>query len=196
MSSELLPPPAIITLMAPPTETSTAPDPMHPLRGTVEIESSAVRYVDVRAGRPELATGEIDRFVHDLEQLSNADKRGLRGLVIATSQSSDALAISLASRGIMLIVGNASDSLAMLLDRFKTQLNVIRAAGAQGAREPVLGSGIATSAPSGSAGEVIRPGTESPYAQRPPWFDQTVFDQRLRQLQQPWREEEAWKSET
>jgi hypothetical protein len=30
----------------------------------------------------------------------------------------------------------------------------------------------------------------------PPWFNQAAFDEWMRQLQQPWRDEDAWKSET
>lgn len=37
---------------------------------------------------------------------------------------------------------------------------------------------------------------ESVFNRPPPWFDQTAFDTRLQELQKPWTEEDAWKSET
>lgn len=37
---------------------------------------------------------------------------------------------------------------------------------------------------------------DSIFNRPPPWFDQTAFDTRLQELQKPWTEEDAWKSET
>jgi hypothetical protein len=164
---------------------------------TVEIESVAVPYIDVRAEHAEAALAEIDRFVHEIEQLVSAGTPSLRGLVIAAPQPSDGLALSLAPRGIMLIVGNPPNPVTDLLARFKGQLSVIRAAGRQvGWRAASGWTGIATAVSDGSSAEITGPRTESPYAQRPPWFDQNTFDEWMRQLQKPWREEDAWKSET
>ncbi len=163
--------------------------------GTVEIESTAVPYIDVRSEHPDAALGEIDRFVHEIEQVGNAGVPSIRGLVIAAPQPSDGLALSLAQRGIMLIVGSPLNPLPALLDRFKRQLNLIRAADRQGHVAPGR-SGIAASASGSSSAQMTRHRTESPYAHRPPGFNQAVFDERLRELQQPWCDEDAWKSDT
>jgi hypothetical protein len=179
------------------TETTVDPDSSHPLRGTVEIESAAVPYLDVRAKPAEVALGEIDRFVQEIEQRASAGTPNLRRLVIAARQPSDGLALSLAPRGIMLIVGHPLDPLPTLLDRFKRQLNVIRAADRQGVWQAVLGRrGITTSSSTSSSAEMTRPRTESPFAQRPPGFNLAAYDEWMSRLAQPWREEDAWKSDT
>jgi hypothetical protein len=186
------------TLMAPGRpETTIDHNSSPPLRGTVEIESAAVPYIDVRAEHAEAVLGEIDRFVRDIEQLASTGTPSLRGLAIAAPQPSDALALSLAPRGIMLIVGNPLDPLLTLLDQFKERLNVIRSADPQGVWRAVSGrTGIGTCASTSAEAPMTGPRTESMYAQRPPWFNQAGFDERLRQLQQPWRDEDAWKSDT
>lgn len=171
------------------------PSSIHPPGGTVEIDLAAVPYIDLRAQIDEAAFSEIDRFVHEVEQFGSAGTSKLRGLVIAAPQRSDGLALSLARRGIMLIVGSPLTSLSALLDRFKRQLNVIRAADRQG--EIASGRiGIAASAPGRALAQMTQHVTESPYAQSPPGFSRAAFDERLRQLQQPWRDEDAWKSDT
>jgi hypothetical protein len=93
------PPGSIIAIMVPGrTETTVDPDSRHLLRGTVEIESAAVLYIDVRAQPAEAALGEIDRFVQEIEHLASAGTPSLRGLAIAAPRASDALALSLAPR--------------------------------------------------------------------------------------------------
>jgi hypothetical protein len=95
----------------------------------------------------------------------------------------------------MLIVGSSPDPLPALLDRFERPLKVIRAADRQGVWQAVSGqTGIATSTSAGAP--IRRPRTESPYSQRLPGFNQAVFDERMNKLAQPWREEDAWKSDT
>jgi hypothetical protein len=121
------------------TDTTVDPDSSHLLRGTVEIESAAVLYIDVRAQPAEAALGEIDRLVQEIEHLASAGTPSLRGLAIAAPQPSDALALSLAPRGIMLVVGHPLESLPALLDRFKRQLNVIRAGDRQGVWQAASG---------------------------------------------------------
>src|SRR6266702_2389202 len=102
----------MITIMEPGrTETTVDRGSNHPPCGTVELESAAVPYIDVRALHAEAALDEIDRFVHEIEQLASTGMPSLRGLAIAAPQPSDALALSLAPRGIMLIVGNPPDPL-------------------------------------------------------------------------------------
>jgi len=94
-----------------------------------------------------------------------------------------------------LIEGSSLNPLPALLDRFKRQLNVIRAADPQ---DQVASGriGIAASESEISSAQTTRHRTESPYAQKPPGFNQAAFDERLRQLQQPWRDEDAWKADT
>jgi hypothetical protein len=85
---------SIITIMAPGrTETTVDPDSSHLLRGTVEIESAAVLYIDVRAQPALAALGEIDRFVQEIEHLASAGTPSLCGLAIAAPQPSDTLAL-------------------------------------------------------------------------------------------------------
>jgi hypothetical protein len=163
----------------------------------IDLASLAMPYIDVRGEGAEAALGNIDRFVHEIERLPAPGALGLRGLVIAAPQPSDGLALSLAPSGIMLCVGHTTDPLPLLLNRFKQQLDLIRAADRQGVSQAALvRTEIATSASVGSSSPIRPPRTDSPYAQYPPGFNQAAFDERLRQLQQPWRDEDAWKFDT
>jgi len=159
-------------------------------RGDVEIESVAVPYVDLR-GEPAQAVEDTLRQIL-AETNSGSDTRrlgGLRALVIIEPQSSDSLALTLARQGIQVIVGPNGVPLGRLLDRFREQLRMISAAGS-------FGGVPRASAGTGGSSSDNRGRSESPYAQRPPWFDQAAFDERMHELQQPWRDEDAWKSET
>jgi hypothetical protein len=160
-------------------------------RGTVEIESIEVPYFDLRAEPGEIARERLDQFVQEIARAPAPGASRLRGLAIMTPQPSDGLALSLAARGIMLIVGRAADPLSSLMDRLRHQLAVIRSAATSGSPSASAPTALANaSVPMGG------PRSESPYAQPPPGFDPAAFEERMRLLQQPWREEDAWKSDT
>jgi hypothetical protein len=159
-------------------------------RGDVEIESVAVPYVDLR-GEPAQAVEDTLKQILAEDNSGSDTLRlgGLRALVIIEPQSSDSLALTLARQGVQVIVGPNGVPLDRLLDRFREQLRMISAASSFG--------GVPTaSAGTGGSSSDNRGRSESPYAQHPPWFDQAAFDERMHELQQPWRDEDAWKSET
>jgi hypothetical protein len=155
-------------------------------QGYVEIESVAVPYIDVRA---EPAEAVETKLRHILAEIGPRPV-GLHALVITEPQSSDSLALALARQGVHVIVGEHDVPVWTPLERFREQLRVISAAGSF--------SGLPRASAGTTGGSSSYNGTrsESPYAQYPPWFDQAAFDERIRELQQPWRDEDAWKSET
>jgi hypothetical protein len=163
-------------------------DPDKPPRGVIEIESMPVPYVDLRGAAAPMDA--LERFIAETV-LGNSPAPGLvRGLVVTLPQAPDALGLNLARLGIRLIAG--TEPLPTLLDRFRQHIGLLGAAGSSRGGGTTTGAGgPGVVPPSGR-----RPRSESPFAQRPPWFDQTAFDQRIRQLQQPWRDEDAWKSES
>jgi len=143
-------------------------------RGTVEIESTQVPYLDLRAEPTEAARERLDQFIEEIGRTPDQHTSPLRGLAITTPQPSDQLGLSLTSHGIMLIVGGVADPLPALINRFRNQLRFIRSAQLAG------GSQIATSQ-AALAGTPVRPmrqsRSESPFAQQPPWFDPAAFDE-------------------
>jgi hypothetical protein len=157
--------------------------------GTVDVNSTSIRYIDVRLYSPEIARSKIDQFFSGEE-----GRKGLKGVAIATPQPSGGLALSLASRGIFLLVGELSTSVESLLEQFKAHMRFIAEAG----RIPVPASTLPPT-PGGLPRGVdanTRPRTESPYAQRPAYFDEAAYREWMGLLSQPWQEEDAWKSET
>ena len=151
-------------------------------RGTLELGSCTVPYLDLRAESEEA----LRRFVAEITSTAPPAPGQVRGLIITTPHTPDALGLKLARSGIRVIAGTAP--LAALLNRFREQLRVIGNTGSSPATAASVSSG------SGSS-PGARPRSESPFTQRPPWFDAAAWDQRLRQLQQPWRDEDAWQSQ-
>jgi hypothetical protein len=81
-----------------------------------------------------------------------------------------------------------------VLQRFQRQMHFLRTSGFR----PAPASGIPSVRPVVPGGFSPRSGTRgaSPYAQRPLGFDQATYNEWMAQLTAPWREEDAWKSET
>jgi hypothetical protein len=160
-----------------------------PGRGTVEIGSDTIHYLDVREHSPDALRAKLEPFIEEVTPSERTGPTGLRGLVIAAPQPSDGLALALARCGIRLIIGPVSASVATLLGQFREQMRVI------GSAEPPPGT-AGTRAESSPGAPPSQGRSESPYSQRPPWFNQTAFDEGSRHLQQSWHEEDSWKSET
>jgi hypothetical protein len=151
--------------------------------GAFSVNSSLVRYIDVRSDPPEVIPSKIDQYFSDQQP----DQNGLKGVAVALPQSSSALALSLAARGIFLMVGAASESLEAVLERCRAQMEFIAAAGSRAA-------GFTPSARSPDLSPRSR--TQSPYAQKPAHFDEAAYREWMGLLSKPWHEEDAWKSET
>jgi hypothetical protein len=158
------------------------------MRGTVETESTEIPYVDLRCEPAAGALEKLNQFIEEIAAMPAPGATRLRGLALMAPQPSGNLALSLAARGVMLIIGDGTDSLPTLIDRFRNQLCMF-----QSLSSPT--NGLQTAA-GGTAPPNTADRTKSPYAQRPAWFDQAAFDERMQLLQQPWREEDAWKTET
>jgi hypothetical protein len=164
----------------------------HPLRGTAKIDSANVPYLDLRTESPEIGQAKLDQFLQEADSSATASQLtpGLGALLITTPQSSDAFALALARRGIQLIAAPAEVPISTLIDRFREQLRQIGTAGSF-----ICATTVSAGRPDTPQSQ-RPPRSESPYAQYPPWFDQAAFDQRMRELQQPWRDEDGWKSES
>jgi hypothetical protein len=166
-----------------------------PRRGTLQIDSTEVPYLDVRAEPSEHAQAQLRQFAQETLVLPGRAP-GLQGIAITVPQPSDGLALTLATRGIHLIATDVGDPLPAVLDRFQKQMQLLRAANPPGA----TASGHSPSASSTSMGAAFTPsggsrGT-SPYAQRPLGFNEALYNEWMTQLTTPWREEDAWKSES
>jgi len=137
--------------------------------GEVEIESVAVPYIDLRAEPRDTVEEKLAQLVAETTG-TGPQPDGLRTLVITEPPPSDALAVALARQGIRVIVGPTSVPLRMLLDRFCKRLRTIGAGGSLRSR---VSGGTAE-------GRLLHSSSrsQSPYAQNPPWFDQSAFDER------------------
>jgi len=147
--------------------------------GNVEIGAERVPWIDLRQVDSHESLYDI---IHQCMRESAHECLGKpkpRLIVLATPQPSDALALALAREGIYLVVGPAQASASELLDRLREQLRL-----------------IATARNSISASNRRVSGSDSAFSQRPPWFDQEAFDERMRALQQPWHDDDSWKFES
>ena len=158
--------------------------------GELDVQSMTVAYLDLRAEASQTASSKLEQFVVEASSRATAPPENFRAIVITTRQPSDALGLELARRGVQLIVGGATESLSELFARFCEQLRMLRTASWASGAPAAMFEIPATSA--SNAGDAPK----SPYSQPPPWFNQAAFDERLRLLQQPWRDEDAWESES
>jgi len=149
-------------------------------RGTLELGSRRVPYLDLRVESEHALT----RFVAEVG-LEAPTTPEVRALIITSPQTPHALGLQLARHGIRVIAG--TDPLPTLLTRFREQLRVF---------DNLSNTPTANVSSPSTTSPGTRPRSESPFAQRPPWFDQTAWDERLRQLQLPWRDEDGWQSES
>jgi hypothetical protein len=155
--------------------------------GALELGTLTVPYIDLRfteAREPLYDTAH--QVMRNLPE-QRLGPLGLRLLVLALPQPSDRLALVLAREGIQLFVGSNTEPTSALLDRFREHLRLIGALRASHSTTGTSAAGTSTRGPSGSAGV---------FTQRPPWFDQKAFEDRMRPLQQPWRDEDSWTSES
>jgi hypothetical protein len=152
---------------------------------TIEIGSRVIPYVDVRdteLQEPLKATAEHLVAHLPAHCLGPAE---LRLIVLAVPQPTDTVAVELARQGIHLVVGPKSEPRSALLDRFR---DVLRVVGASRRSDPSV------STPGGSGGSASE--SARVFSQRPPWFDEQAFNDRMRLLQQPWRDEDYWTSDS
>ena len=156
--------------------------------GTLRVNTADVRYVDVRSWPPELARDEIDRY------FGAGNGQGFQGVAIAAPQVSHGLALSLAKRGIFLVVGNPSDSLGPLLEQFQTHLRLINDAG--DTPLPALARQAAAGGSPPPVANSTHPRTESAYVQKPAHFDEACYREWMGLLSQSRHDEDAWKSDT
>lgn len=148
----------------------------------IEIGSHSVPYVDVRHRELHEPLVElVQALIRDIpaQQLGPPE---LRLLILALPQDSDEPTLALARQGIYLAFGRPNEPTSALLDRVRQAFQITGAAHRVDQTTPAR-----TRGPSDSA---------KVFSQRPPWFDQQAFDERIRLLQQPWRDEDYWTSDS
>jgi hypothetical protein len=155
---------------------------------SIDVDGFRIPYIDVRAYDEQAALVEKEKTCAII-----GGDRDLKGVVIAGEQRSGELAISLASRGIFLLVAGPSEPLDTLLKRFQTHLRVMAAA----ARAPAPPTSLA---PSGQAPFSTVPHsparTESAFAQKPAQFNQAAYQDWMALLSRPWHESDTWGSDS
>lgn len=160
----------------------------------MRVASYSLECLDLRTTHASVFENELQRFVAEFAvEPGEGREVGIRALVIVGPQESDQLALELARCGIRLIIDSAHEPVSALVGNLDAQLKLI---GSGRMADLSMAAQQASASTTNRNITSPRARSESPLAQRPPWFDQAAFDERMRSLQQPWRDEDAWKSET
>ena len=152
-----------------------------------------VPYLDIRDVDAHALDEVIGRFVEHTRRSPIAAIPWLRGLVIARPQNSDALSLKLAPHGLLLTESPQERPLEQLLAELEQQFQRLQGAAVGWSSGKAGTSGQDPSTPGSPTGA---PGPDSPYAQKPAYYNQALYEQWLTRLSEPWREEDAWKSES
>lgn len=111
----------------------------------------------------------------------------LRAILLVSPQPSDALALSVMARGVVVVEASRENSAIEVIEQFLQQAGQFQAIATSQAR-----SAHNPSSPSipGQA-----PG-ESEFSREPAYFNQALYNEWLGKLSQPWRKEDAFDSES
>ena len=167
-------------MVIPPSPTS----PAEQKAGEITIDSSTLSYLDLRTAPLESIKILIDDFVVAARAKRTDSSTGLCGVLILKPQPTDELLVALASQGVELLEGTAQQSLSEILGQFGESFRQTRTSwmGTPGTPDQPSVADATTAQQSSSA---------SVFAQRPPWLNQKVFDERMRRpLRQPWSDED------
>ena len=145
--------------------------------------------MDLRKQESSRLTEECDKFLGLLRPSAPLPLLILGLVIVCPDQFPDRLAIRLAPHRVRVLTAAEETPVEVVFERFDRQLRIL---GSRAFREPPSGRSAKDSPANANTPE----SEVSPYAQQPPWFDQKRYQRRLSQLKEPWRDEDAWKSET
>jgi hypothetical protein len=153
---------------------------------------AVVPYIDIRTTHAYESDQSIGRFIEHTRHTPIEALPWLRGVIIAAPQPSDALAVKLAAHGIVLAEASLEEPIVEIVAQLERQFEHIQGAATGWSSTWSNPSGQNPSAPGTPPGSQ---GADSPYAQKPAYYNQALYEQWLTRLSEPWREEDAWKSE-
>lgn len=153
----------------------------------------SVPYIDVRGAEARARIKSIASFIEHTRQSPIEAVPWLRGVVLITPQDSDGLALKLAMHGIVLLEAHAEDSEKKIIAQFEGQFERLQGAAAGWTTAQKAASSQNPSAPGSPGGAQ---GTDSPYARKPAYYNEALYQEWLTRLSEPWHEENAWDSES
>jgi hypothetical protein len=162
------------------------------LPDTRDGQQAAIPFIDERGADGEALQEAIARFIDHTRPARIEGFPWLRGVVFVMPQDSGALALKLASRGILLVEARHEEGEVALIERLEGLLERLQGAAAHWAfvRAASAQNSVASQPPSSEQR------SQSPFAQKPAYYNEAVFSEWLTRLSEPWREEDAWKSES
>ena len=162
-----------------------------PSRAANQPSRQYVSCWDARDFSPRQLSERIPELLRELEfaETSHLDLMPwLRAILLVSPQPSDALALSVMDRGVMMLEAARENPAAQLVDAFLNQAGRFQAIAMSRAH---AGNQLPSS-PSGPGSAT----DESEFSRAPPYFNQTLYSDWIGRLSRPWRNGDTLDSES
>lgn len=149
-----------------------------------------ISYLDARSFSPRQLSELIPQLLNKLNVFeTHFDLMPwLRAILLVSPQPSDALALSVMDRGVVVLEAPRENPAAQVIEAFVQQAGQFQAIATTRGR-------AANQNPS-SPGTPGHANNESEFSRTPAYFNQALYSEWVGKLSQPWRKEDAWDSES
>ena len=143
----------------------------------------------------ELANGiaELQQSLNMLEGSPIASMPWLRAVLLVSPQSSDDLALKLVNSGIFVLEAPEDEPVEQVVEEFKHQLQRVQDTFMH---EPATSRSRTGHQDPSTPGGPTNQNQESPFSRTPAYFNPELYNEWLGKLAEPWRQENAWDSES